>query len=88
MASILLQKRVTDVASPFRAFRASAVPRLELHQDQFQASELLIEAIRKGLRFVEIPITMRRRKSGKSKKPGLPTYGLGVAKSIIQTWLR
>lgn len=88
LVSLLTRTRVTDVASPFRAFRASAVPRLDLYEDQFQSSELLMEAIRKGLRFKEVPITMRRRKAGKSKKPSLPRYGLGVAKSIIQTWLR
>jgi hypothetical protein len=86
--SILTGTRVTDLASPFRAFRASAIPRFQLHQDQFQASELLIEALRKGLRYKEVPITMRRRKVGKSKKPSLPRYGLGVARAIIQTWLR
>ncbi len=88
LVSLLTGTRVTDVASPFRAFRASEVPRLNLQEDQFQASELLIEAIRKGLRFKEVPITMRRRSAGKSKKPNLPRYGLGVAKSIIQAWLR
>lgn len=88
LVSLLTRTMVTDVASPFRAFRASEVPRLDLFEEQFQASELLIEAIRKGLRFKEVPITMRRRKVGKSKKPNLPRYGLGVAKSIIQTWLR
>ena len=88
LVSLLTRTRVTDVASPFRAFRASEVPRLDLYEDQFQSSELLMEAIRKGLRFKEVAITMRRRKVGKSKKPSLPRYGLGVAKSITQTWLR
>jgi hypothetical protein len=88
IVSVLTGTRVTDVASPFRAFRASEVPRLNLYEDQFQASELLIEALRKGLRFKEVPITMRKRAVGKSKKPNLPRYGLGVAKSIIQAWLR
>lgn len=88
LVSLLTRTAVTDVASPFRAFRASEVPRLHLLEEQFQASELLIEAIRKGLRFKEVPITMRRRRVGNSKKPNLPRYGLGVAKSIIQAWLR
>lgn len=88
LVSLLTRTRVTDVASPFRAFRASAVCRLRLYEDQFQASELFMEAIRRGLRFKEVPITMRRRRDGKSKKPSLPRYGLGVAKSILQSWLR
>jgi hypothetical protein len=88
IVSVLTWRRVTDVASPFRAFRASAVPTLRLYEDQFQASELLIEAIRRGLRYREVPITMNRRNSGESKKPNLPRYGLGVAKSIFNAWLR
>lgn len=88
VVTLLTHNRITDVASPFRAFKASEVPRLNLYEDQFQASELIIEALRKGLRVKEVPITMRRRNDGKSKKPGLPRYGMGVAKAIIQSWLR
>lgn len=88
LVTLLTRTRVTDVASPFRAFRASEVPRLNLLEDQFQASELLIEAIRKGLRFKEVPITMRKRKGGQSKKPSLRRYGFGVAKSILESWMR
>jgi hypothetical protein len=86
--SLLVQRRVTDASSSFRAFRAGVVPSLTLHQDQFQASELLIEAIRKGLRFKEVPITVRRRPVGKSKKPAFHRYAFGFARAIMQTWLR
>jgi hypothetical protein len=86
--SLLLRKRVTDFATPFKAFRANVPSKLRLHQVQFQAAEVLIEAARHDLRFKEVPITMRGRKTGKSKKPSLPRYGLGIARAIIQTWLR
>lgn len=88
LLSVLLRHRVTDFATPFKAFRIDALRKFRLHQEQFQASELLIEAFRHKLRYAEVPITMRRRTAGKSKKPSLPRYGLGVAKAIIQTWLR
>ena len=88
IASVLTGKRVTDVSSPFRAFRADAVKLLELRQPQFQASELLVEAIRKGLRYKEVPITMRRRKHGASKKPNAVRYGWGFARAILQAWMR
>lgn len=88
VVSLLIRTKVTDVSSPFRAFRADAVERLHLQQPQFQASELLIEAIRKGLRFQEVPITMRRRQAGESRKPGTVRYAWGFVKAMMSTWLR
>lgn len=88
VVSLLTATRVTDVSSPFRAFRAEAIERLHLQQPQFQASELLIESIRKGLRYREVPITMRRRKAGISRKPSTVRYAWGFVKAMMTTWLR
>jgi len=88
VVSVLTATKVTDVSSPFRAFRAEAVERLHLQQPQFQASELLIEAIRKRLRFREVPITMRRRQAGASRKPGSVRYAWAFVKAMMGTWLR
>ena len=88
VVSVLTATKVTDVSSPFRAFRAEAVERLHLQQPQFQASELLIEAIRKRLRFREVPITMRRRQAGTSRKPGSVRYAWAFVKAMMGTWLR
>ncbi len=86
--SLMVRRRVTDFATPFKAIRASALSKLSLHQVQFQASEVLIDALRQGLRYKEVPITMRGRTAGESKKPSLPLYGLGIARAIVETWLR
>lgn len=88
VVSVLTRTRVTDVSSPFRAFRAEAVARLHLQQPQFQASELLIEAIRKGLRYQEVPITMRQRQAGATRKPGTVRYAWGFVKAMMTAWLR
>jgi hypothetical protein len=64
------------------------VARLHLQQPQFQASELLVEAIRKGLRFREVPITMRPRSAGVSRKPGTVRYAWGFVKAMMNAWLR
>ena len=88
VVSVLTATKVTDVSSPWRAFRAEAVERLHLQQPQFQASELLIEAIRKGLRYQEVPTTMLRRKGGASRKPGSVRYAWGFVKAMMTTWLR
>lgn len=86
--SLLLRTRITDFATPFKAFRGDKVTMLKLEEVQFQASEVLIEAFRHRLRFKEVPITMRGRKAGESKKPKLALYGLGIARTIVRSWLR
>jgi hypothetical protein len=88
LVSIMTATKVTDVSSPWRAFRAEAVAKLHLQQPQFQASELLIEAVRKGLRYAEVPTTMRRRQGGATRKPSTVPYAWGFVKAVMTTWLR
>lgn len=88
LVSILTMARITDCANAFRAIRASELSKLDLRQTQFHTSELLIEALKKGLRVVEVPITIRRRMSGETKKPPSVKYALGFTWAIIRTWLR
>ena len=88
LCSLLLMRRITDCSSGYRAIRAEALQRLELRQVQFHASEMLIEAVKKGLRVVEVPITIRRRQSGVSKKGPNVRYAIGFARALIGTWLR
>jgi hypothetical protein len=88
MISLLALRRITDCSNAFRAIRASELGKLRLRQSQFHTSELLLEAIKKGLRVVEVPITVKRRASGESKKPPSFRYGWGFTKAIVSTWLR
>lgn len=88
VASILNRKRITDLSSGYRAIRSDCLQRLDLQQQQFHASEFMIEALSKGLRVKEVPITFSRRSGGESKKPGTFRYGWGFTKAILQTWLR
>ena len=62
--------------------------RLDLRQDQFYVSELILEAARAGLRVVEVPITVRRRAHGETKKPTTLRYAWGFSRAIFRTWLR
>ncbi|MBF0633641.1 MAG: glycosyltransferase family 2 protein [Nitrospinae bacterium] len=86
--SFITGKKVTDPASGYRALTADAMNKLDLRQRQYHTSELIIEAIKKGFRIVEVPITIRRRHSGTSKKGGVVVYAMGFAKVVLQTWLR
>lgn len=88
LVSFLTMTRITDCSNAFRAIRASELSRLDLRQAQFHTSEFLIEALKKGLRVREVPITVRRRLSGKTKKPPSFKYALGFAQAIVRTWLR
>lgn len=86
--SMLLGKKITDPSSGFRAFRMESVASINLHEDQYHTSELIIEAVKKGLRIGEVPITILKRKYGKSKKGKDWAYGLHFARIIIKTWWR
>ncbi len=86
--SVLLGKKITDPSSGFRAFRMESVASINLHEDQYHTSELIVEAVKKGIRIEEVPITILKRKYGKSKKGRDWIYGFHFAKTIIKTWWR
>jgi cellulose synthase/poly-beta-1,6-N-acetylglucosamine synthase-like glycosyltransferase len=88
LISLLTLTRITDCSNAFRAIRVSELGKLRLRQSQFHSSEMLIEALKHGLRVVEVPITITRRMSGESKKGMTLTYGWGFARAIVTTWLR
>ena len=86
--SVLLGKKITDCTSGFRAFRANLVDKIMLQEDQFHTSELIIDAVKKGFRIGEAPVTISKRKHGSSKKGKDWKYGLNFAKVIIKSWWR
>jgi glycosyltransferase involved in cell wall biosynthesis len=85
---LLTGARVTDTANPVRAMRAEITEQLVLVEPQYQASELLLEVIMRGYRLVERPVTMRRRKTGRSKKGGTLAYGWRYGRVVLRTWRR
>jgi hypothetical protein len=88
LLTLLGSSRITDPSTGYRAMTASALRRLDLRQDQFYVSELILDASRKGMNVVEVPITIRARASGTSKKPTTFRYAWGFSKAIMRTWLR
>jgi hypothetical protein len=79
---------VSDIANGYRAIRASRLSEIAFTEDQFHNPELLLGAARAGLRVVDVPVTIRRRASGTSKKGTNLRYGLGFLRVIVKTWLR
>ncbi|WP_238156753.1 glycosyltransferase [Kribbella sp. VKM Ac-2571] len=88
LASILTRKKLTDTSFGFRAMRAELATAVTLREPQYQSSELLLGALALGARVVELPMTMRRRGDGSSKKgPGI-VYGANYGRVMTTTWLR
>ena len=88
LVSFITRTRVSDCSNGYRAVRASVLPQLVLRQEQFHTSELMIEAIKRGIPAKEVPVTVVARLHGHSKKPAVLRYGAGFANAIVRTWLR
>jgi len=86
--SFVVGRRVTDCSSGFRGFDLKAFERLRLVQRRHHTAELLIEAARRGLRVVEVPITILPRVHGESKKGTNLLYGARFATTILTSWWR
>jgi len=88
LLSILTWSRVTDPACGYRAVRTESLRGLEFRQDQFHNSEFIVEASKKHLHTIEVPVTVSSRLSGTSKKPPHFRYGMGFANALVRAWLR
>ncbi|HEX2031207.1 MAG TPA: glycosyltransferase [Actinomycetota bacterium] len=88
LVSLMTGVRVTDVSNGYRATRTETLRKLILEQDQFWTSEIIIEALRHRARIKEVPITVRARAGGLTKKPRPFKYGWNFLKVIVKTWLR
>ena len=88
MISLVIGTRITDCSSGFKAFRIDPMARLDLREDQFQSSEVLIAAAKSGLKIGEVPIHVRRREFGTSRKGTNLIYGLMWLKTMVRSWLR
>ncbi len=84
--SLLLGKKITDPSSGFRAFKMETIGPVSLYEDQYHTSELIIKAAKNGKRIGEVPITILKRRHGKSKKGSDWKYGLNFAKAIVKAW--
>ncbi|HEX4106920.1 MAG TPA: glycosyltransferase family 2 protein [Solirubrobacteraceae bacterium] len=88
LMQVLLGVRITDCSNGYRAIRTEMLPALDLRQPQFHAAEFLIEAITRGYRYQEVPVSVLHRAHGSSKKPPTLRYGYGFCAAIIGAWAR
>ena len=78
---------ITDCTNGYRAIRGSMLANLTLSEERFSAPELIIESRKNGLRISEVPVTIREREGGETKKPKLG-YAVGLMRTILITWIR
>jgi hypothetical protein len=88
LVNLLGGTEVSDIANGYRAIRAARLSEIAFTEDQFHNPELLLGAARAGLRVLDVPVTIRRRAAGASKKGTDLRYGLGFLRVIFKTWLR
>lgn len=88
LINLLGGTEVSDIANGYRAIRASRLAEIAFTEDQFHNPELLLGAARAGLRVVDVPVTIRRRTAGVTKKGTNVRYGLGFLRVMLKTWLR
>ncbi|HEY2879841.1 glycosyltransferase family 2 protein [Nocardioides sp.] len=85
---LLTGTEITDCTNGFRAIDGAALRRMRLVEDRFSASEILIQAAGLGLRIREVPVHIRSREVGTSKKPRGLRYASGFLGAIIRSWAR
>ena len=88
LISRLTGQRITDPANGLRAMRIEVTEAVPLEQAQYQAAELLVGALLRGFRVIEVPTTMYPRAAGSTKKGNNLVYGMGFARAILTTWWR
>jgi glycosyltransferase involved in cell wall biosynthesis len=88
VTSALSGQHITDTSFGFRAMRADITGDLTLRQPQYQSGELLLEVLGHGYRVIEVPMTMRARRSGRSKKGSSLQFGLAYTSAVVTTWWR
>lgn len=79
---------ITDCTNGFRAIRIDGLAAMRLEEPRFSAPEIIIEAARRGLRMVEVPVHIRTRTHGESKKPRRLGYPVGYLATVLQTAMR
>lgn len=80
--------KVTDTSSGWRAMRTEVPVNVRLTQSQYQTSEFLIGALAKGYRVADVPMSMRLRNHGSTKKGNNLVFGTRYARVVFGTWLR
>jgi glycosyltransferase involved in cell wall biosynthesis len=82
---VLSGRRISDGQTGFRAFSGRALEVAEIVHDYNYAQVLTLDLLKKGMRLAEVPISYRRRQSGKSfvNAAYLWRVPLGIARELL-----
>jgi glycosyltransferase involved in cell wall biosynthesis len=84
----IYQAPITDLG-PFRAVRADLVQQLDMREMTYGwPTEMLVKALRRKARVVEVPVRFHPRRSGRSKISGTLHGTVLAAYHILKTTLR
>lgn len=87
--SQLINKRINDVASGFRAFSKKCVKKINIDSNYTYTHEITIQAIFQGTRILEVPIKFRERKNDKSRLiKNILIYFFRSIGPILRTYFR
>ncbi len=79
--------KISDSQSGFRAIRSSVIRRMKLNSRGYEVeSEMLVKALKMGVKVAEIPVSFEQRTVGKSKLDPLKD-GAKILYSIITSYL-
>jgi hypothetical protein len=80
----LYGRRITDINTCFKLFRAADIKALKIVTDHFAfETEVTAKLVRKGLRILEVPIAYQARTEAQGKKINWPK-ALGMYWAIIR----
>lgn len=87
VTSLCAGKKITDVMAGFKGFKRSVLKEIKPTKNHFgYEAEIVIKAAKKGYKIKNIPISYKRRQTGKSNVNSVKD-GLLVLQTIIQTGL-
>ena len=84
---IFYKKKLTDISSGYKAIKFNKLKLLKLKETQFQSIDFLTEAFKANLKILEVPIVIKDRIDGNSKKGNDWSYGFNFFIIIIKKWL-
>ena len=84
---LLTGVKISDSQSGFRAIRSSVIKKMRLNSRGYEVeSEMLVKALKMGVRVAEIPVSFEQRTVGKSRLDPLKD-GTKILYSIITSYL-
>ncbi len=88
LTSIFCGFKVTDVQAGFKAFTRDAIKKINFKEDRFSYEpEIAVLASKRKLKVIDVPISYKQRKGGKSKIKFFSDAYM-IIKTIIKTWLK